>query len=512
MIFTGEFSIPADVKDDPYGFVKGLFSFEVSIKKILRRSVDARKKTAVVINYRVEVETDAGNSDKIRMLGFSETVKTENETPVIKKIKTKKEVMIIGAGPAGLFAALRLIDAGFSVTILERGKKAEERMHDIELLEIEGILNTESNTVFGEGGAGTYSDGKLTSRIHRGDIEYFFGRMVEFGADERILFESKPHVGSDVLRKIVKNIRLFIESSGSCVRFSTRADDFSIESGSICVRTSNDEFTSDELILAIGHSARDTYEILSRKMILEKKGFAVGSRIEHPAEFINKSQYGRFAEHLPAADYKLVFNNAKTGRGVYSFCMCPGGFVVNSSSEHKMLCVNGMSNSARDMKFSNSAVVVSVKPEDITGGALEAIEFQRKIERSAFVECFKAPSIRARDFLSGKISKSVPENSYRNGCVAADIAEILPDFVVSEMKAGLRRFDSMIRGFSDEGFFIGVETRTSSPVRIKRTKEMTAEGFSNVYPVGEGAGYAGGIVSSAVDGIRAADAIIEKYS
>jgi len=253
MIFTGEFSIPADVKDDPYGFVKGLFSFEVSIKKILRRSVDARKKTAVVINYRVEVETDAGNSDKIRMLGFSETVKTENETPVIKKIKTKKEVMIIGAGPAGLFAALRLIDAGFSVTILERGKKAEERMHDIELLEIEGILNTESNTVFGEGGAGTYSDGKLTSRIHRGDIEYFFGRMVEFGADERILFESKPHVGSDVLRKIVKNIRLFIESSGSCVRFSTRADDFSIESGSICVRTSNDEFTSPAIPMRFFH-------------------------------------------------------------------------------------------------------------------------------------------------------------------------------------------------------------------------------------------------------------------
>ena len=512
MIFIGEFSIPADMKDDPYGFVKGLFSFEVSIKKILRRSVDARKKSAVVINYRVEVETEAINSDKMLSHGFSETVKTENENPIIKKIKTKKEILIIGAGPAGLFAALRLIDAGFSVTILERGKKAEERMRDIELLETEGILNSESNAVFGEGGAGTYSDGKLTSRIHRGDIEYFFSRMVEFGAHERILFESKPHVGSDVLREVVKNIRLFIESSGSSVRFSTRADDFSIESGKINVRTSNDEFCADELILAIGHSARDTYKILSHKMILEKKGFAVGSRIEHPAEFINKSQYGRFAEFMNAADYKLVFNNPKTGRGVYSFCMCPGGFVVNSSSEEKMLCVNGMSNSARDMKFSNSAVVVSVKPEDIAGGPLEAIEFQRKIERSAFIDSYKAPSVRACDFLSGKISKSIPDNSYRNGCVGSDLAKVFPDFVVCEMKAGLRRFDSMIRGFSDEGFLIGAETRTSSPVRIKRTKEMTAEGFTNVYPVGEGAGYAGGIVSSAVDGIRAADAIIEKYS
>ncbi|HPA62579.1 MAG TPA: NAD(P)/FAD-dependent oxidoreductase [Spirochaetota bacterium] len=512
MIFTGEFSIPADMKDDPYGFVKGLFSFEVSIKKILRRSVDARKKYAVVINYRVEVETEAINSDKMLSRGFSETVKTENESPIIKKIKTEKEILIIGAGPAGLFAALRLIDAGFSVTILERGKKAEERMRDIELLETDGILNTESNAVFGEGGAGTYSDGKLTSRIHRGDIEYFFSRMVEFGANERILFESKPHVGSDVLREVVKNIRLFIESSGSSVRFSTRADDFSIESGKINVRTSNDEFCADEMILAIGHSARDTYKILSYKMILEKKGFAVGSRIEHPAEFINKSQYGRFAEFMNAADYKLVFNNPKTGRGVYSFCMCPGGFVVNSSSEERMLCVNGMSNSARDAEFSNSAVVVSVKPEDIEGGALEAIEFQRKIERSAFMDSFKAPSVRARDFLQNRTSKSIPQNSYRNGCVAADLAKVFPDFVISEMKAGLRRFDSMIRGFSDEGFLVGAETRTSSPVRIKRTKEMTAEGFSNVYPVGEGAGYAGGIVSSAVDGIRAADAIIEKYS
>jgi len=512
MIFAGEFSIPADKKDDPHGFVKGLFSFDVTVKKILRRSVDARKKSAVVINYRVEVETDNKNAEQMRAFGFSETAEVQKETLSAKKIKSTKEVIVIGAGPAGLFAALRLIDAGFSVTILERGKKAEERMRDIEILETDGILNAESNAVFGEGGAGTYSDGKLTSRIHRGDIDYFFSRMVEFGANERILFESKPHVGSDVLREVVKNIRMFIERSGSSVRFSTRADDFSIEGVKINVKTPSGEFCADELILAIGHSARDTYEMLSDKMILEKKGFAVGSRIEHPAEFINKSQYGRFSEFMSAADYKLVFNNPKTGRGVYSFCMCPGGFVVNSSSEEKMFCVNGMSNSARDAEFSNSAVVVSVKPEDVSGGALEAVEFQRKIERSAFVDKFKAPSVRARDFLINRTSKSLPKNSYRNGCVSCDLTSIFPEFIISEMKAGLRRFDSIIRGFSEEGLLIGAETRTSSPVRIKRTKEMTAEGFSNVYPVGEGAGYAGGIVSSAVDGIRAADAIIEKYS
>ncbi len=491
----------------------------LSFIQILRRSLDARKKNAIVYRHRVLVETD----DETARLLLNEpgvSMFEEKPKPAIIQKRLPSRPLIVGAGPAGLFAALYFVESGVGCDIIERGKPVEERMLDIRSLEKDGTLNLESNVVFGEGGAGTYSDGKLTTRTHREEAEWFFKKLVEFGAPDEIMYEAKPHIGTDRLLRILKAIRSYLESKGTVFSFQSRMEDIETKNEKIIgIRTSRGEFLEkDIVVLATGHSARDVYALLQRKGIaLAKKGFAVGVRVEHPRQLIDEIQFGKdgLKAGLSAAEYFLVWNNAKTGKGIYSFCMCPGGSVINASSEHMRLCTNGMSNSRRDSNYSNAAIVVSLRPDDFADDVLAGIAFQRMLEEQAYAlggGGFVAPAQRIPSFIKGKYDATLPELSYRPGCVAARVDTILPDMLRREIIAAFRIFDAKMPGFSgNEGVIIGIETRTSSPVRIVRGKNFQSEIISGLYPAGEGAGYAGGIVSSAVDGIRTAKAILEQW-
>lgn len=497
--------------------VKDKYGIRISSFRILKKSLDARNKNDIHWRYRILIDID--EADTAGVLNYYEEVKVYTEPGIFPqpKASVKEKVIIAGAGPAGLFCALRLIEAGMEVIIFERGKPVEERMRDIESLESDGILNPESNVLFGEGGAGTYSDGKLTTRINRPEIDWFYRKLIENGAPESAAYESKPHIGTDRLRNIIINIRKKIITSGGEIRFSERVTGLLISSNKIYgVTTShNKEYKAEHVVLAPGHSARDLYEMLhENKITLEKKGFAVGSRIEHHAELIRSIQYGRsrYADILPAAEYSLTWNNKKTGRGIYSFCMCPGGAVINSSSEEKLLCTNGMSMSDRGSPLSNAAIVVTVTKEDTGPDILGGIDLQRNIERMAYRAGggeYKAPAQSVISFIRKKTDKTLPPVSYRNGATPSTLEEFLPQWITSEIRTALEYFDKRMNGFiSENGIFIGAETRTSSPIRILRGEDFQSVSVRGLYPAGEGAGYAGGIVSSAVDGIRCADAII----
>ncbi|HNX60455.1 MAG TPA: FAD-dependent oxidoreductase, partial [Spirochaetota bacterium] len=369
-----------------------------------------------------------------------------------------------------------------------------------------------------EGGAGTYSDGKLTTRIHKGPVDSVFRTLVDFGAPDSILYDAKPHIGTDILSEVIASMRRALLDKGTEILFSEKVTGIISENGQAAgVVTSNGkEYRADSVIIATGHSARDTYKNLVLSGVsLEKKGFAAGFRIEHPAEFINRTQYGSYAGKLPAADYRLAYNNPETGRGVYSFCMCPGGEVINSSSEKGMLCVNGMSMSARNGIFSNAAIVVSLRADDFPGDILSGIEFQRDIEKKAF-SCaggeFRAPAQKASDFVKGISTGAKIETSFLPSVVSSELSSIFSPFMRKEFVRGLKYFDRLMPGFIENGVCIGVESRTSSPVRITRTERMESVSVKNLYPIGEGAGYAGGIVSSAVDGLKCADMIISGLS
>jgi uncharacterized protein len=486
--------------------------------KILRKSLDARDKAAIVWRYRIEADVpDRVAEGLLKMPGISKVEESAVYIPA-RRLAKPFRVVIVGTGPAGLFCALRLIEMGTAVTMLERGKPVEERMADIEQLKHGGVLNEESNVLFGEGGAGAYSDGKLTTRTRRPEIPWMFDRLVEMGAPEEIRYEKKPHLGTDRLKGIIRNIRQHILGSGSRIVFSEKAvslllDDTRTEG---VITQSGNEYRADAVVLATGHSSRDTYEMMRDSgVLLEKKGFAVGLRAEHPASLINRIQYGPACENgvLPQAEYALTFNNKITGRGTYSFCMCPGGEVINSSSEPGMLCVNGMSFSKRNSFFSNAAIVVTVRPEDTGGDILAGIEFQRSLERAAFdagAGGFYAPAQRVTSFIAEKKDSSLPQSSFMPGIRPSE-NNYLPFWIASEIRLALRQFEKRMRGFiTEEAVLIGVETRTSSPLRIMRGADMQSVGVQGLYPAGEGAGYSGGIVSSAVDGIRAADAILAK--
>ncbi len=482
----------------------------LKLYRILRKSIDARKKGRVVVKYRAVFTVDDKEVHRLIKAGCT----TYHESPAVALATggDPGSVLIVGSGPAGLFAALRLMERGIRATILERGKRVDERHQDVALLKQEGVLNTESNVVFGEGGAGTYSDGKLTTRINKDGMEWLFEKLVEYGAPDTILFDAKPHIGTDILSNVVVNIRKKLIAFGTEFHFGERVVDIvSREGKAVAVHTvSGKEIPADHIIVACGHSARDLFESFEKQgIVLEKKGFAVGVRIEHPAAFINKAQYGVQYAKLPAADYRLACTNKASRRGTYSFCMCPGGEVVNASSEQAMLCVNGMSSSKRDLPFSNSAIVVAVRPEDVGPGALGGICFQRDLEKRAFDAGgggFVSPATSAATFCTGK-SKPMERISYVTGFREADFSRILPTFVVEELKRSLFVFDRTIKGFVSEGVVIGVETRTSSPVRIVRGDDFQSVSLKRLYPAGEGSGYAGGIVSSAVDGLRIADHI-----
>ncbi len=482
--------------------------------RIVRRSIDARKKSRIRKIYTVEFSC----VDEAALLQKHGTDRLEKlpDAPDVRlpKVKVDHHALVVGMGPAGLFAAKRLAESGIRVTLIDRGRPLEQRVKDVESFWASGQFNVVSNVQFGEGGAGTFSDGKLTTRLKHPQRLAVLETLVACGAPKEILVEARPHVGTDRLRKVVVNFREHLIRLGVDVRFETCLTDLEIHQGRIvgAIFNSQEMLSCDSLVLAPGHSARDTYLMLDRKGVqLDAKGFAVGVRVEHPVELINQIQYGDFADQLPVADYALRYTDNESGRGVYSFCMCPGGEVINASSEVDGLVVNGMSRMARKGKCSNSALVVTVGPQDWGGTALGGMYFQQQWEHKAFIAAgagFMAPAQNMMAFV-GQGNGAVT-SSCRPGVVETELREVLPDFVYYGLCQALPHFNRKMRGFmTSEAVLIGVETRTSAPLRI--TRDDTGESVSHpgLFPTGEGAGYAGGIMSAAIDGLRAADQVVQ---
>ena len=471
--------------------------------RVVRRSVDARKEP--LYRYRVAVVRKGED--------FEEYV-----TEPYLDVASAEPVLIVGAGPAGMFAALKLLTRGYKPVILERGKDVHARKFDIARLSREGLVDTDSNYCFGEGGAGTFSDGKLFTRSSkRGDIREVLHQLVQFGADPDILVSAHPHIGSDKLPQIVENIRKCIVGHGGEYHFGCRVEDIVRKAdGSYELKAPCGSFSARKVILACGHSARDIYRLfVSRGWAVEAKGFALGVRVEHPQWLINKIQYhGKWQPFMPTAEYAFV--TQIEGRGVFSLCMCPGGILVPSSTEPGELVLNGMSNSARNSKWANAGVVVSVEPEDLPHyqkyGPLSSLEFQRDVERSMFdfSSSFKAPAQRMMDFCRRVPSANLPASSYHPGTVPAPLHELLPENISLRLKYAFPYVgNKLMHGYyTNEALLLGVESRTSSPVRLPRDPQTLEHvDLPGLYPCGEGAGYSGGIVSSALDGIRCAEQV-----
>lgn len=478
--------------------------------RIYRQSLDARRKSNIHYVYAVTAEADSetGIGGKIRKIDIAE------ELSVIKKpLKTRP--VVVGMGPCGLFAAWILTLSGNPPLIIERGDDVDGRAESVRNFWRTGILDKNSNVQFGEGGAGTFSDGKLNTRISDPKQRFVLKTFADFGAPADIMYKAKPHIGTDKLRGTVKNMRNKLIELGAEVRFNTCVTDVRIKNGRLCgAELSDGTFAECEnLILAIGHSSRDTYERLCAGGVgLEPKPFAIGARIEHSQSFIDGLQYGE-TRGLPPADYRVVYNGSE--RSCYSFCMCPGGTVVNASSEEQMLAVNGMSCYARDGRNANSALVVNVRPGDFEGGVLGGMELQRKYEALAFKAGGgdgKAPVQLAEDFVKDRPSESLGSviPTVTSGFRLAELKKCLPPFVADTLREGLINFESRMKGFASNGAVLtGIESRTSAPLRILRGESMQSVNVCGLYPSGEGAGYAGGIVSAAVDGIRCALALID---
>lgn len=439
--------------------------------------------------------------------------------------KAKKSVIIIGAGPAGLFAALKLIELGIKPILLERGKDVRARRRDLAMLNKEGEINAESNYCFGEGGAGTYSDGKLYTRSSkRGSIERILNLFVHFGAEEKILYEAHPHIGTNKLPHIITAMRMKILECGGEIHFEKKVTDFIISNNAIAsVLTQNgDSFSADAIILATGHSARDIFELLQHKNILiEAKPFALGVRVEHPQSLIDSSQYHCTirSPYLPPASYSWV--QQVNGKGVFSFCMCPGGIIATASTAPGELVVNGWSPSKRNNPFANSGIVVSIEEKDWLSykkaGALAAMKYQQEVEAKAFAYGggkFVAPAQRMVDFFENKVSNSLPACSYLPGLHSTSLKEVLPAFVFQNLQTAFKEYGKKMKDyFTNEAVVVATESRTSSPVRIPREKHtLQHPQINNLYPCGEGAGYAGGIVSSAMDGENVATQIAMIFS
>jgi uncharacterized FAD-dependent dehydrogenase len=480
--------------------------------RLRKRSIDARQRT-IKVQLRLDVGIDAP------------LPKIEPPTKDYPKIPEKaRKVIIVGSGPAGLFAALQCIDLGMKPIVLERGKDVSARRFDLAPIMREGVVNEDSNYCFGEGGAGTFSDGKLYTRAKkRGPVADIYRTLVAHGAPENILIEAHPHIGSNLLPNVVRNMRESVMAAGGEVHFQTKVTDFTLSNeriaGVICHE--NQTFEADAVILATGHSARDIYRLLNNKnILLEPKPFAAGVRIEHPQSFIDHHQYHLQKEEqrpnqLPAASYRLA--TKIDHRGVHSFCMCPGGFIVPAATDNSEIVVNGMSLSRRDSPFANSGMVVTVEPEDTAHfenehGPLAGIIYQQTIEHAAKQAGGGgqvAPAQRVTDFLKGIVSSTLPETSYFPGTQSADLTQLMPDEITRRLKQGLTLFGKQMPGYITEAaILLGFETRTSSPVRIPRDPDTLEHPMvKGLYPCGEGAGYAGGIVSAALDGLRCAQAI-----
>ena len=432
--------------------------------------------------------------------------------------KVENRPVIVGSGPSGLFCAYMLAKHGYKPIILERGEKIEDRVKSVEKFWNEGILNPNSNVQFGEGGAGTFSDGKLNTLVKDKDFrnKKVLEIFVEMGAPREILYLNKPHIGTDLLRNVIINLRNKIIEMGGTIRYNSCLTNIFIESSKVkkIEINGNEKISVDILVLAIGHSARDTFRMLNRNNIpMEPKPFAIGVRVQHPQDKINFAQYGKLKNELPPAPYKLTYH-ASNGRGVYSFCMCPGGYVVNASSEEKRLAINGMSNHSRDTKNANSAIVVTVTNSDFNGELFGGLEFQEELEKKAYeLGKGKIPIQKLGDFYENKKTVQLGETEpiFKGSFEFANLNEILPDFVEIALKEAFVDFDKKINGFGDkDAILAAIETRTSSPIRIVRDDngKSTVAGF---YPAGEGAGYAGGIMSAAMDGIKVAENIAKEY-
>ncbi|WP_298764878.1 NAD(P)/FAD-dependent oxidoreductase [uncultured Polaribacter sp.] len=482
---------------------------EISAVKVLRKSIDARKKD-IIFNYKVAVY-------------INEPVPEKSDYEFdYKDVSNAKEIHIVGFGPAGMYAALRCIELGYKPIVLERGKNVQERRRDLKAINRDHVVNQDSNYCFGEGGAGTYSDGKLYTRsLKRGDVRRIFENLVFHGATEQILIDAHPHIGTNKLPKIIQNIRETILNFGGEVHFNTKVEDFIIKQNKLkAIHLQNGkEMLVNSVILATGHSARDIYELLDKKKIhLKAKSFAMGVRVEHPQEIIDQIQYscsGERDELLPAAAYSLV--HQVNNRGVYSFCMCPGGFIVPAATANGEVVVNGMSPSRRNNKFANSGIVVELdidrdfkKYEKF--GALKGLEFQKDLEKIAFYAGGRtqtAPAQRLTDFVDGKLSADLNDTSYQPGLNSAPLHSLLPKIIGGRLRKGFTAFGSKMHGYyTKEANIVGVESRTSSPVNIPRKENLEHTQITGLFPCGEGGGYAGGIVSAAMDGERCAEAAI----
>jgi uncharacterized FAD-dependent dehydrogenase len=481
-------------------------------KKIVGKSLETS--TIEQFYYEVSIVVSVGDDfdNKDNFTIYHEAIKTPE-----KSIARKERPIIIGFGPAGMFAALELLEYGLQPLIFERGKKIEERTIDVQRFIRERVLNPESNIQFGEGGAGSYSDGKLFSRMKNSEyVSKVLDTFIKFGAPEEIGYVSKPHIGTDVLCRIVKNVRNYILERGGEIHYNSKMTDILIEDGKAIGVVINEEkeYRSSMIFLAVGHSARDTFEMIHNKgIILEQKPISIGLRIEHPAETINLLRYGKKYKNFPgleAAAYSLNYTDRKIKRGVYTFCMCPGGEVVNASSEQGMMVLNGMSYSRRSSAFSNSALVVTCHTSDYPSASpLAGLEFQREIERKVFHASggrWEVPAQNLLDFLNRTVSKDLNKNSYTMGAVAVPLSELLPLFVSDTLVAAFHSWEEEYPLFvSEEAILLGAETRTSSPVKMKRNENYESVSIKNLYPIGEGSGYTGGITSSAADAIKAVE-------
>lgn len=487
----------------------GISIADITSVKVLRKSIDARKKE-VIFNYKVAVYVNEPQPD------------TSDYIFEYQDVSNAKEIHIVGFGPAGMYAALRCIELGYKPIVLERGKNVQDRRRDLRAINQFHEVNPDSNYCFGEGGAGTYSDGKLYTRsLKRGDVRKIFENLVYHGATDQILVDAHPHIGTNKLPKIIQNIRETILKHGGEVHFETRVTDFIVKNNKLqAIQLQNgSEMAVNAVVLATGHSARDIYELLHKKDILLKaKSFAMGVRVEHPQEIIDQIQYsctGQRDELLPAAAYSLVHQVGN--RGVYSFCMCPGGFIVPAATANGEVVVNGMSPSRRNNKFANSGIVVEINvdkdlPKYEKYGVLKGLQYQKDLEKLAFNAGGKsqvAPAQRLTDFVEGRLSSSLNDCSYQPGLNSSPLHSLLPKLIGSRLRKGFAAFGQKMHGYyTAEANIVGVESRTSSPVNIPRKENLEHPQIEGLFPCGEGGGYAGGIISAAMDGERCAEAAI----
>ena len=480
----------------------------------MKRSIDSRKKSDIKFVYNVEVtlkkDIDITKTKNISLVKHLELIKR-------KPINKDEEVLVVGTGPAGLFAALRLAEYGYKPIVIDRGEDVDSRDKTVDTFIKTGELNENSNIQFGEGGAGTYSDGKLNTRIKSEYIEKVFAEFVECGAQKEILWDYKPHIGTDILKVVVKNLRKKIISMGGKFYFNNLLMDINIKDGEVqgaVIRNNKNEIENlpvRKIVLAIGHSSRDTYRMLHKNgVFMENKAFAVGARIEHPRVDIDRMQYGKYAgnKNLGAATYSLTYNNKDEERGIFSFCMCPGGVIVNAASEKGGTLVNGMSYSDRNGRFSNSALVVGIKENEFGNELFSGMKFQEELERKTFelVKNYGALYQSVPDFLKGKVTEHEIETSYEMKKTSYDLNKLFPEVITRNMKMALNYWGKRYEGFvSERANLIAPETRTSAPVKITRNEMGESVNIKGLYPIGEGAGYAGGIVSAGVDGLKIID-------